>query len=179
MQIRDSHPLINEFSVLEVFSKRLPIQTEPAHCTNLIMNLLLKYSGRHELKMKRNKCPILTFSRSSSSGQKRIEKEREREWGKGIDTSIRGTPSVLKGLPLSKSVTPVQPVADTLKPVTTSVQPVADALDEDTICRKAGTIVDELTQNRDFKVRELTFSLSAFPYSLPLLSMSFPLPFHW
>ena len=99
-----------------------------------------------------DKCPILTSSRSSSSGQKQTEKEREKEWEKG--SSIRGTPSVFKGLPLSKSVIPVQPVADALKPVTTPVQPVADALDEDTICRKAGTIVDELTQNRDFKVRE-------------------------
>ena len=107
-----------------------------------------------KLKMKgtTNKYPILTFSRSSSSGQKRIEKEREREWEKG--SSIRGTPSVLTGLPLSKSVIPLQPVALALKPVTTPVQPVADALDEDTICRKAGAIVDELTQYRDFKVRE-------------------------
>ena len=114
------------------------------------------------MKLKRkgatNKCPILTFSRSSSSGQKRIEKEWEKEWEKG--SSIRGTPSVFKRLPLSKSVTPVQPVADALKLVTTPVQPVADALDEDTICRKAGTIVDELTQNRDFKVRESYYLLS-------------------
>ena len=28
-----------------------------------------------------------------------------------------------------------------------------DALDEDTICRKTGMIVDELAQNKDFKVR--------------------------
>lgn len=122
------------------------------------------------MKLKRkgatNKCPILTSSRSSSSGQKRIEKEREKErekeWEKG--SSIRGTPSVFKRLPLSKSVTPVQPVADALKLVTTPVQPVADALDEDTICRKAGTIVDELTQNRDFKVRESYYLL---PFHIP------------
>jgi len=37
------------------------------------------------------------------------------------------------------------------KPVA-HVHPVADALDEDTICRKSGTIVDELAQNKDFKV---------------------------
>ena len=137
-----------------------------------------------DMKVKRkgatNKCPILTFSRSSSSGQKRIEKEREKEWEKEWEkgSSIRGTPSVFKRLPLSKSVTPVQPVADALKLVTTPVQPVADALklvttpvqpvadalDEDTICRKAGTIVDELTQNRDFKVRESYYLL---PFHIP------------
>jgi len=32
-------------------------------------------------------------------------------------------------------------------------QPVADALDEDRICRKTRMIVDELAQNKDFKVR--------------------------
>ena len=125
-----------------------------------------------DIKLKRkgatNKCPILTSSRSSSSGQKRTEKEREKEWEKG--SSIRETPSVFKGLPLSKSVIPVQLVADALKPVTTPVQPVADALDEDTICRKAGTIVDELTQNRDFKVRE---SYQPFPFLLFHVPSSF------
>ena len=131
--------------------------------------------------------PISTFSRSSSSGQKRSEKDRERgwerEWEKGRSTP--GTPPVLKhlhsqrdskkeqetalkkltGNQLRKSVTPDQPVANALKP-TTPVQPVADALDEDTICRKTGTIVDELTQNRDFKVRE-SYQPSPFPIFIP------------
>ena len=122
-----------------------------------------------------DRCPILTSSRSSSSGQKRSEKERERgwerEWEKGLST--RGTPPVLKNLysqpdskkaqetalkkltgnQTQKSVTPDQPVVNAPKPAI-PVQPVADALDEDTICRKTGTIVDELIQNRDFKVRE-------------------------
>lgn len=124
------------------------------------------------------KCPILTSSRSGSSGQKQSEKERERGWERGLST--RGTPPVLKNLysqPDSnkeqemalkkltgnqpqKSVTPDQPVVNAPKPAI-PVQPVADALDEDTICRKTGTIVDELTQNRDFKVRE-SYQLSPF-----------------
>ena len=139
------------------------------------------------MKLKRkgttDRCPISTSSRSRSSGQKRSEKEMEREWKKGRSTP--GTPPVLKhlhsqrdskkeqetalkkltGNQLRKSVTPDQPVANALKP-TTPVQPVADALDEDTICRKTGTIVDELTQNRDFKVRE-SYQPSPFPIFIP------------
>ena len=115
---------------------------------------------------------LFTILRSSSSGQKRTEREREREREKGPGT--RGTPNVLKrlhsqpdsqkeqqaaikalkemtGKPTQKPTTSVQPDGDAVKPAI-PVQPVADALDEDTICRKAGTIVDELTQNRDFKV---------------------------
>ena len=138
-----------------------------------------------------DRCPILTSSRSSSSGQKRSEKERERgwerewerEWEKGLST--RGTPPVLKNLysqPGSKkaqemalkkltgnqpqkSVTPDQPVVNAPKPAI-PVQPVADALDEDTICRKTGTIVDELIQNRNFKVRE-SYQPSSFLIFIP------------
>lgn len=141
-----------------------------------------------------DRCPILTSSRSSSSGQKRSEKERERGWEKGLST--RGTPPVLKNLysqPDSKkaqettlkkltgnqpqkSVTPDQPVTNAPKPAI-PVQPVADALDEDTICRKTGTIVDELIQNRDFKVRE-SYQPSPFLICIPSShAKSFPLFF--
>ena len=55
----------------------------------------------------------------------------------------------MTGKPPQKPVAHVHPVVDAVVPV----HPVADALDEDTICRKSGTIVDELAQNKDFKVR--------------------------
>ena len=48
--------------------------------------------------------------------------------------------------------TPQKPVMP-VHPVVVPFQPVADALDEDTICRKTGTIVGELAQNKDFKVK--------------------------
>ena len=45
-------------------------------------------------------------------------------------------------------------------------QPVADTLDEDTICRKTRMIVDELAQNKDFKVR---VGLRSGPQAIPML----------
>ena len=99
---------------------------------------------------------MLLLHRSSSGGQKQSDRERERE--KSIGT--RGTTSApehthsqpgshLTGIPRQKPFMPVHPVVDAVVPL----QPVADALDEDTICRKTGTIIDELAQNKDFKVR--------------------------
>ena len=55
----------------------------------------------------------------------------------------------MAGKPPQKPVVPVHPVVDAVVPF----QPVSDALDEDTIGRKTGTIVDELAQNKDFKVK--------------------------
>ena len=112
---------------------------------------------------------MLLLHRSSSGGQKRSERERDRDREREKSAGTRGTTSAPKrthsqpdshkeqhsaiqilrdmaGKPPQKPVVPVHPVVDT-------VVPVADALDEDTICRKTGTIVDELVQNKDFKVR--------------------------
>ena len=111
--------------------------------------------------------------RSSSGGQKQSERDREREREKSVSTcgtssapqhahsqpdshkeqhSAIQTVQDMTGKPPQKPVAHVHPVVDAVVPV----QPVADALDEDTICRNSATIVDELAQNKDFKVRVWT-----------------------
>ncbi len=112
--------------------------------------------------------------RSSSGTVKRVEKEREKALpsGRGSGSgpkrshttpdseqerqlALQTTKDFLGGGPNSTSSSSSFPayqpsVPAHAKPV--SQKPPVEAMDEDTLSRKTHTIVDELTQNKDYKV---------------------------
>ena len=103
--------------------------------------------------------PVMIVCRSSSSGSKRGDKDRlpsGRSSGSGSKRSLPGSHAgeLQAALQAVQKITGAKPPGRSLSLPTTDKKVVSqpDLLDEETVRRRTGTIVEELANNGDFKV---------------------------